>query len=47
MREIQTEIETDAPPEDAWRVLTDFASYPAWEPFVKKVLGEDATEAAR
>src|SRR5438552_2876517 len=28
MKEIRTEIEIDAPAERAWRILTDFASFP-------------------
>src|SRR5688572_15769767 len=40
MREIQTEIRIEAPPAEVWRVLTDFGSYPVWNPFVTKVEGE-------
>jgi uncharacterized membrane protein len=34
MKEIHTEIEINAPAEKVWRVLTDFAAYPEWNPFV-------------
>jgi hypothetical protein len=40
MREIHTEIQIDATPEEVWAVLTDFASYPEWNPFVKSVKGD-------
>ncbi|HWS55527.1 MAG TPA: SRPBCC domain-containing protein [Pyrinomonadaceae bacterium] len=40
MREIHTEIEIEAAPEEVWRVLTDFGAYPSWNPFVKSVSGE-------
>ncbi|QLK25523.1 SRPBCC domain-containing protein [Natrinema zhouii] len=39
MDEIVTEIEIDAPPNAVWRVLTDFESYPEWNP-VMKINGE-------
>ena len=45
MREIHTEIEIDAAPEEVWRVLTDFDAYPEWNPFVKSVRGEPAVGA--
>ena len=40
MKEIHTEIEINAPAEKVWRVLTDFAAYPEWNPFVRRVEGE-------
>lgn len=38
-RRIDTAIEIDARAERVWEVLIDFASYPAWNPFLKKVEG--------
>ncbi len=40
MKAIHTEIEIDAPDQKVWRVLTDFAAYPEWNPFVRRVEGQ-------
>lgn len=40
MREIQTDIEIGAAPSEVWRVLTDFAAYSEWNPFVTRASGE-------
>mgnify|MGYP001826850995 CR=1 FL=1 len=34
MREIRTETQIDAPPEEVWRVLTGFAEYGEWNPYI-------------
>lgn len=41
-KQIKTSIVINAAPEKVWKVLTDFNSYPAWNPFVKSVEGEVA-----
>ena len=38
--ELYTEIHINAPPERIWRILTDFASYPQWNPFVRRARGK-------
>ncbi len=38
--ELRTEVEIDASPERVWGVLTDFASFPQWNPFVRRLAGE-------
>jgi hypothetical protein len=37
---IQVETIIRAAPQRVWTVLTDFDSYPAWNPFVKAISGE-------
>ena len=39
MKELRTEIEIDAPAERVWHLLTDFASYPSWNPFIRSIGG--------
>jgi hypothetical protein len=46
MVRLHTELFIDAPPERVWSVLTDFASYPAWNPLLLEARGE-AREGAR
>jgi hypothetical protein len=40
MRELRREVEIDASPERAWAVVTDFAAYPEWNPFIRSISGE-------
>ena len=40
-----SEIEIYAPPERVWAVLTEFAAYPEWNPFIRRITGELARGA--
>ncbi|VVB92499.1 Polyketide cyclase / dehydrase and lipid transport [uncultured archaeon] len=40
MKELRTEIEINAPPERVWQLLTDFSSFPQWNPFIRRASGE-------
>ena len=39
MRELHTEIDIDASPEQVWGVLADFERYREWNPFIVSVDG--------
>ena len=39
-RSLQAEVEIQASAERVWEVLTDFAAYPDWNPFIVQVVGE-------
>ena len=40
MKRLHSEIEIDAPAERVWHLLTDFASYPQWNPFIRSISGQ-------
>jgi hypothetical protein len=40
MKELHSSIEIMAPAAQVWQVLTDFASYPDWNPFIRSLSGE-------
>ena len=39
-KELHSEIEINATPERVWRVLTDFITYPIWNPFIREIRGK-------
>ena len=39
MKELHSQIEIEAPAEHVWQLLTDFAAYPEWNPFIRRVNG--------
>ena len=40
MKELRTEIEIQASDNRVWQLLTDFASFPQWNPFIRQAKGE-------
>jgi len=40
VREVRAETVVDAPPGVVWQVLTDFVSYPEWNPFILSIGGK-------
>jgi hypothetical protein len=40
MKELRTEIEIQASAERVWQLLTDFPSFPQWNPFIRKASGD-------
>ena len=40
MKEIRTEVTINAPAERVWELLTDFGSFPDWNPFMQRASGE-------
>ena len=40
MRELRSEVTIDAPAQRVWDVLTDFGSFPDWNPFMQRASGE-------
>lgn len=46
MQQLDASIDIEATPERVWVVLTDFARYPEWNPFITEVTG-DLREGAR
>jgi hypothetical protein len=39
-KQLRAEIDVHATPERVWQVLTDFAAYPQWNPFITRADGE-------
>jgi hypothetical protein len=43
MKELNCEIDIQASDERVWQLLTDFASFPQWNPFIRRASGEPKT----
>jgi hypothetical protein len=39
VKEVSAEIEINSYPESVWKILTDFATYHQWNPFINKIVG--------
>jgi hypothetical protein len=39
LKEVRSEVEINSYPESVWRILTDFATYDQWNPFINKIIG--------
>jgi len=44
VKELRSQIEIEASAERVWQVLTDFAAYPEWNPFIRRVDGRPEVE---
>ena len=42
MRNIKTDVVINASPDKVWSILTDFDTYPEWNPFIKSFEGKPA-----
>jgi hypothetical protein len=40
MKELHSQIEINASAQRVWDILSDFASYPEWNPFIRHISGE-------
>jgi hypothetical protein len=40
LKELRSEIEIQAPAERVWMLLTDFAAFPHWNPFIRRASGK-------
>jgi hypothetical protein len=40
MKELRSEIEIEASAERVWQLLTDFAHFPQWNPFIRRASGD-------
>jgi hypothetical protein len=40
VKELHSEVEIEASAEDVWRILTDFQSFPEWNPFIRRARGK-------
>jgi hypothetical protein len=45
VRRTDTSVDIDAQPQIVWKVLTDFAAYPEWNPFIRRIEGKISKEA--
>jgi uncharacterized protein YndB with AHSA1/START domain len=45
MQTLHASADIDAPAERVWRVVTDFARYPEWNPFIVRAAGEQRVGA--
>ena len=44
--QIESQVEINAEPAVVWTVLMDFACYPEWNPFIRRISGEQVVGAA-
>lgn len=45
MKEVSAEVVIEAPVDRVWEILTDFAKFPEWNPFIRQMSGEVRTGA--